>query len=124
MIHPSFSIDLKRMNSRTNMATEKQLRYWESLKGKVSYKKNKTYNETYGENRAKEIIKKMSLSHKNLPPMKESTRLKISIANKGKILGDKNPMKKSEVRKKVSDSNKKSYLNGRICWNYIDGRSN
>ncbi len=34
----------------------------------------------------------------------EDTKRKISLANKGKLLGDKNPSKREDVRKKISES--------------------
>ena len=82
------------------------------LKGKISYRKGKTYEDVYGE-KAKEISLKISLANKGKKrkPMKEETKRKISEKNKNCVPWNKGLTKENtpklakseEAREKISN---------------------
>jgi len=60
---------------------------------------------------------------KKLPKMKYEQKMKISKALKGRTTWNKGIPCSEESRKKNSETHKKSFKEGKIQWNYIDGRS-
>lgn len=81
------------------------------MRGRISISKGKTYEEFYGEEKAKKVKEKISLSKKGIRlicngwneglKMSKEHKKNHSIAMK-KLCGENNPAKRLEVRKKIS----------------------
>jgi very-short-patch-repair endonuclease len=96
--HTDYSIKNISKTKKTRWKNDKQFRE-KGLKILDEMHKNQV-----GKKRSKETCIKIGLIHKN-KIVSKSTRKKISIANKGKLKGDKNPMKKEENLRKCIQSN-------------------
>jgi len=79
------------------------------IRKKLSIAAKKRPSNQLGLKRSPELKKRLSDIAKQRPPKSEETRRKISIANKGKLVGNKNPMfgkhLSVEARKRISEAN-------------------
>src|SRR3990167_11035127 len=93
------------------------------LKGvQKSHRKGKTYEEIYGEERAKEMKQQLSIMNAGInhphygQPKSEETKRKIGLVHKGKIVSEKTREKLSKANKgrKTHSKEFKEYMRKRM----------